>query len=222
MRCILTAAFFIFGLCAATVGHADRLVASAQELLSQLGYQVGPADGIAGKNTIAAISQFYASRNQRFDGTIDARELVDLQNALNSKTTKPQGPKVDLICSVSSRYHVDASGANPADVPKGARFSVNDVVSDPQTKTIYEDEVSLVLEMKRLPNWKTPILYSRTIMIDKSKRRFQATTSFAEYQFSFRDMKPYTEIEMGPCKRQISFQSGQTGGSSFTFSIQSK
>jgi peptidoglycan hydrolase-like protein with peptidoglycan-binding domain len=65
MRCILTAVFFIFGLCAATVGHADRLVASAQELLSQLGYQVGPADGIAGKNTIAALSQFYASRNQR-------------------------------------------------------------------------------------------------------------------------------------------------------------
>ena len=222
MRGIITAIFFTIGLFSASLGYADRLVASAQELLGQLGYQVGPADGIAGKKTISAISQFYASRNQSFDGTIDARELVDLQNALTSKTTKPEGPKVDLICSVSSRYYVDASGADPADVPKGARFSVNDLVSDPEIKTIYEDEVSLVLEMKRLPNWQTPILYTRTIMIDKSKRRFQTTTALAEYQFSFRDMKPYTEVEMGSCKRQISFQSGQTGGSSFTFSIQSK
>lgn len=222
MRCILTVAFFAIGLLSATLGHADRLVASAQDLLGKLGYQVGPADGIVGRRTIAAISQFYASRNQSFDGTIDARELVDLQNALTAKTTKPQGPKVDLICSVSSRYYVDASGASPADVPKGARFSVNDVVNDPQSKTLYEDEASLVLEMKRLPNWQTPVLYTRTIMIDKSKRRFHTTTALAEYQFSFRDMKPYTEVEMGSCKRQISFQSGQTGGSSFTFSIQSK
>ena len=107
MRCILTVAFFAIGLLSATLGHADRLVASAQDLLGKLGYQVAPADGIVGRRTIAAISQFYASRNQSFDGTIDARELVDLQNAL---TTKPQGPKVDLICSVSSRYYVDASG----------------------------------------------------------------------------------------------------------------
>ena len=222
MRSTLTAIFFCFGIFATTLGHADRLVASAQEALGQLGYQVGPADGIAGKKTIAAIAQFYASRNQRFDGTIDARELVDLQNALSSKTAKPQGPKFDLVCTVSSQFRVDQSGANQTELAKRPRFSVNDVVNDPQTKIIYEDDASLVLEMKRLPNWQTPLLYTRTIMIDKFKSRFQTTTSLAEYEFSFRQIKPFTVIETGICKRQVSFQSGQSGGSTFTFSIQSK
>ena len=222
MRGIITAIFLTIGLFSASLGYADRLVASAQELLGQLGYQVGPADGIAGKKTIAAISQFYASRNQRFDGTIDARELVDLQNALSSKTAKPQGPKFDLLCTVSSQFRIDQTGANQAELAKRARFSVNDVVNDPQTKIIYEDDASLVIEMKRLPNWQSPLLYTRTIMIDKFKRRFQSTTSLAEYEFSFRQIKPFTVIETGPCKRQVSFQSGQSGGSTFTFSIQSK
>ena len=222
MRGIITAIFLTIGLFSASLGYADRLVASAQELLGQLGYQVGPADGIVGKKTIAAISQFYASRNQRFDGTIDARELVDLQNALSSKTAKPQGPKFDLLCTVSSQFRIDQNGANQTELAKRARFSVNDVVNDPQTKIIYEDDASLVIEMKRLPNWQSPLLYTRTIMIDKFKRRFQSTTSLAEYEFSFRQIKPFTVIETGPCKRQVSFQSGQSGGSTFTFSIQSK
>ena len=222
MRGIITAIFLTIGLFSASLGYADRLVASAQELLGQLGYQVGPADGIAGKKTIAAISQFYASSNQRFDGTIDARELVDLQNALSSKTAKPQGPKFDLLCTVSSQFRIDQTGANQTELAKRARFSVNDVVNDPQTKIIYEDDASLVIEMKRLPNWQSPLLYTRTIMIDKFKRRFQSTTSLAEYEFSFRQIKPFTVIETGPCKRQVSFQSGQSGGSTFTFSIQSK
>ena len=63
---------------------ADQQTADAQRLLNNLGYNAGAVDGAWGKKTRTALEQFYADRNQRFDGKLDEQELA----LLNSEYAK--------------------------------------------------------------------------------------------------------------------------------------
>ena len=53
-------------------------------MLNQLGYAAGTEDGIKGKNTIKALTKYYADNNKVFDGTIDDNELIELKTSVIS------------------------------------------------------------------------------------------------------------------------------------------
>ncbi len=60
------------------VNDIDSLVQGIQIQLNALGYQVGKADGILGKNTIAAIKRFQTDNNLLADGKPTTDLLVKL------------------------------------------------------------------------------------------------------------------------------------------------
>ena len=60
--------------------HAENTKV-VQELLSQLGYEVGSPDGIAGVKTFSAIKLFYSDIKGSFDGVIDENEIATLKKA---------------------------------------------------------------------------------------------------------------------------------------------
>ena len=62
--------------------YADSRVKAAQEKLLELGYKLGIADGIWGRNTEAALKQFLYSKGLTFDGALDANEfeLLEIKN----------------------------------------------------------------------------------------------------------------------------------------------
>lgn len=47
----------------------------AQRLLTQLGYSPGPADGLYGRKTRAALDAFYKDQGSIFDGKLDQNEI---------------------------------------------------------------------------------------------------------------------------------------------------
>ena len=78
---------------------ADELTAKAQRLLTKLGYNAGPVDGLIGKKTLSALDEFYISKGLRFDGVLDRIELEDLQSALNTNAGSSKSaisPKFEL------------------------------------------------------------------------------------------------------------------------------
>ena len=68
--------------CFPPLAHASETVKTVQSILNDLGYNAGVADGISGKKTASALNQFYKSYGTTFDGSVDERELEDLQFAL--------------------------------------------------------------------------------------------------------------------------------------------
>ncbi len=56
-------------------------IEEAQRMLNVLGYNAGPVDGLYGKKTKDALSDFYESQNKQFDNKLDQNELTDLENA---------------------------------------------------------------------------------------------------------------------------------------------
>ena len=64
--------------------RGDQSVRQAQIQLRELGYDPGPADGIMGRQTIAALKQFQRDRDLPVTGKLDAatREQLDHQEAL--------------------------------------------------------------------------------------------------------------------------------------------
>jgi hypothetical protein len=222
MRAILIALLLTFGILKADISRADQFVASIQEFLTKLGYQVGPNDGIIGKRTRRGLSQFYVDNNRNFDGIISGNELRDLEHALKQRSSGAKIMRFDLICSVSNRSIVSRSGSNRHIVRGNSNFSINSILNDRLAKVIYEDDRSLVIEIHQIPNRKNSTFYAKTIIVDKVARRFQRSTSFAKYGNPARKLKLYSVIELGDCKRQVAFQSTSDNGASFTFSIRSK
>jgi putative peptidoglycan binding protein len=65
-------------------GATTSGVQEAQRLLQALGYDIGPADGVMGARTVAALKSFQSSRGLPVTGTADQKTLA----ALNSKSPK--------------------------------------------------------------------------------------------------------------------------------------
>ena len=51
-------------------------------MLNRLGYESGPIDGVFGKKTRKALESFYEEKNETFDGTLDNKEIKDLEQNL--------------------------------------------------------------------------------------------------------------------------------------------
>lgn len=68
--------------CMASAGTVE--VKASQTMLNQLGYNAGTVDGLNGKNTTKAITNFYADSGKVFDGVIDGNEVSDLKLAMSS------------------------------------------------------------------------------------------------------------------------------------------
>ena len=81
MKFILVFVFSICSLFAATAFASDG-TREAQKLLNKLGYNVGTVDGIYGKKTERALEEFYSTRSDFYDGTLDGNELKALQKAV--------------------------------------------------------------------------------------------------------------------------------------------
>ncbi len=64
--------------------HKSKIVAKVQKELTELGYDPGPADGMMGPNTRAAIKAFQKSIRRRPTGRITKHLLWELHNMLNS------------------------------------------------------------------------------------------------------------------------------------------
>jgi len=81
LKFILVFVFSICSLFAATAFASDG-TREAQKLLNKLGYNVGTVDGIYGKKTERALEEFYSTRSDFYDGTLDGNELKALQKAV--------------------------------------------------------------------------------------------------------------------------------------------
>lgn len=68
---------------AATVG-SKNMVQEAQAILTKLGYNPGPADGVAGKKTRQAVRDFQKKRKLTVTGEINDQLLHDLKSALSN------------------------------------------------------------------------------------------------------------------------------------------
>ena len=70
---------FIFSIILTTNSSAESYtVRDVQRWLTQLGYNPGPIDGSYGSKAANALTAFYASQGQQFDGILDQNEIDDL------------------------------------------------------------------------------------------------------------------------------------------------
>lgn len=60
-------------------GQSSEVVKQAQEKLSATGHDAGPADGIVGAKTQAAVKQFQQSKGLEASGQLDSQTLAALQ-----------------------------------------------------------------------------------------------------------------------------------------------
>ena len=117
-------ALFIF---AATPGaaFADPLVAEAQNLLNQLGYDAGPSDGAYGRRTGDAASAFFADRGGTYDGSMDEAEVAALRQAAAEyePVLRHPGQLIDhthgraTSCNALTPGDVTAASVDPGNYP---------------------------------------------------------------------------------------------------------
>ena len=65
------------------IGLSSNDIMKAQNILTELGYEPGPVDGVWGGKTKKALYNFYQERNKKFDGILDLKEMSDLEVAFN-------------------------------------------------------------------------------------------------------------------------------------------
>ena len=63
---------------------SKNLIQEAQSMLTKLGYNPGPADGVAGKKTRQAVRDFQKKRKLTVTGEINEQLLHDLESALSN------------------------------------------------------------------------------------------------------------------------------------------
>lgn len=75
-----------------------------QQMLSDLGYDLGKVDGIWGPRSAAAITKFYEDRNATFDGFVSENEFTDLISAfdIETDTDNPLTPRIMPITEISA------------------------------------------------------------------------------------------------------------------------
>ena len=97
LKTIFTSLFSVIFLSASGV-FAD--IKTAQTYLKQMGYNVGTVDGIYGKKTERALEEFYSTRSDFYDGTLDGNELKALQKAVevaDNNSTMPKESKTNTF-----------------------------------------------------------------------------------------------------------------------------
>ena len=82
LKCVCAFAFCSF----ATLTLAND-VWVAQRLLTQLGYSPGPADGLYGRKTEAALRALYTDQDAVFDGELDQSEIEFLRKLSGTENT---------------------------------------------------------------------------------------------------------------------------------------
>jgi hypothetical protein len=86
-------------------------VRTTQELLTKLDYNPGPVDGRYSVKTKLALKNFYAIRNQIFDGELSSNEIKDLKKVLTRKQINRQVnykkviSKIAVSLNISSKPH---------------------------------------------------------------------------------------------------------------------
>lgn len=100
---IIFALYFLVFSGFSSVSNATELVFKTQFLLKELGYNVGQIDGIYGKKTATALSEFYSSKIQKFDGKLDANEVIDLSKAAKKLTIFTYRPHITLCKNASKK-----------------------------------------------------------------------------------------------------------------------
>ena len=101
---VLVLSFITFGTLAS--GSAD--IKTSQTILNQLGYNVGPVDGIVGPKTLKAITRYLNDRGKKFDGEIDSNELVLLKTDTNIQNSTAEQKANQLGVHMSGHY-IDVS-----------------------------------------------------------------------------------------------------------------
>lgn len=76
---IIPAVFFLIVIGSSTIASP---ISEAQQMLNQLSYNAGSADGAYGKKTRKALEKFYRDIGGIFDGKLDDNEISDLKSAL--------------------------------------------------------------------------------------------------------------------------------------------
>jgi peptidoglycan hydrolase-like protein with peptidoglycan-binding domain len=133
----------------------DPLVRQAQQILSDLGYDPGPIDGIAGNKTISAFSRFQSDYRFEVTGKIDRStfdKLYELRPRLGSEPkSKPAAPGRATEANenelVGSSRTPAMSTAEPDQSESGSKYlavggTKDDVVrlqGRPQTQTVYSE-----------------------------------------------------------------------------------
>lgn len=69
----------------------DPEVCKAQESLSQLGYDIGIADGILRTETLNSLDSFFTSQNMTFEGELEAKKISYLQKAASKNFARLSG-----------------------------------------------------------------------------------------------------------------------------------
>jgi hypothetical protein len=131
----------------------DPLVRSTQQILSTLGYDTGPIDGVLGKKTTAAVMQFQKDYRFQVDGVIDKdfySKLYDLrvrdsgfQNQTTPESTtesRPLPPKSSPQLPLSTENSVES---------KCAHFKPNDMSN-------YRDCIGNAMEMSTAADNRLP------------------------------------------------------------------
>ena len=89
-------------------GPSRNTVRQAQAHLATLGYDPGPADGVPGKRTFAAVRRFQKNLGMAPTGQISAALLRRLQAAVAARRETPGKPAIE---SSGSGFLVDSTGA---------------------------------------------------------------------------------------------------------------
>ena len=104
-----------------TYPQANTLTTQIQIMLNELNFNAGPEDGIYGKQTKAALVNFYRKNNKIYDGNVSKNEFTDLSAKMPKsfssnphKTSKSKGNKrkTGTIKLNISNYKVNQGIAN--------------------------------------------------------------------------------------------------------------
>ena len=71
------------------VRDTRELVLKAQQILSALGYEPGPVDGVAGNGTVRAVRRFQLAQGNDPDGELTLSLLASLQKVAGSSVRPP-------------------------------------------------------------------------------------------------------------------------------------
>lgn len=103
-------------------GADPALIAEAQRLLGRLGYDAGPADGVAGRRTRGAVAAYQRASGMPEDGEIDADLVEHLRRAVAARAAPPV-ERQPAVTGSGSGFFVSAEGhvLSNAHVVKGCR-----------------------------------------------------------------------------------------------------
>lgn len=120
---ILTLMLLCHAIALAEVYTDSDTISKVQQALNDLGYDCGPADGIAGRRTTGAISQYQQDKGLDETGEIDDELLKSLK--IQSEGTGDATKKADLVASMDlSSIKVTGDMDEPAFTNPEARYEI--------------------------------------------------------------------------------------------------